>query len=93
MGTVNGERTVGCMVPEILRGKLGTTTVEGVETLRLIKSVDIFALVCLYYYYLTSGQHQFGHRFNREASIVGNKKSLDGLKEEEIRGDSSEAER
>ncbi|KAI0672326.1 hypothetical protein C8Q78DRAFT_1026414 [Trametes maxima] len=46
---------------------------------RLTKSVDIFALGCLYYYVLTNGLHPFGDRFEREFNILKNTKNLDGL--------------
>ncbi|KAG2126579.1 hypothetical protein DEU56DRAFT_915970 [Suillus clintonianus] len=48
---------------------------------RLTKSVDIFALGCLFYYVLTNGLHPFGDRFEREVNILKNTKSLDGLKQ------------
>ncbi|KAG1873028.1 hypothetical protein DFJ58DRAFT_722200 [Suillus subalutaceus] len=48
---------------------------------RLTKSVDIFALGCLFYYVLTNGLHPFGDRFEREVNILKNAKSLDGLKQ------------
>ncbi|KAJ7779575.1 hypothetical protein B0H14DRAFT_3894141 [Mycena olivaceomarginata] len=46
---------------------------------RLTKSVDIFALGCLFYYTLTSGGHPFGDRFEREANIMKGAKNLQGL--------------
>ena len=46
---------------------------------RLTKSVDIFALGCLYYYVLTNGSHHFGDRFEREFNILKGSKCLDGL--------------
>ncbi len=46
---------------------------------RLTKSVDIFALGCLYYYCLTNGEHPFGDRFEREFNIMRDQKSLRGL--------------
>ncbi|EJF56482.1 hypothetical protein DICSQDRAFT_113101 [Dichomitus squalens LYAD-421 SS1] len=46
---------------------------------RLTKSVDIFALGCLYYYVLTNGFHPFGDRFEREFNILKNAKNLEGL--------------
>ena len=35
----------------------------------LTKSVDIFALGCLFYYILTNGRHPYGNRFEREDNI------------------------
>lgn len=63
------------------RGSVGTPTQgTGVgKPTRLTKSVDIFALGCLYYYVLTNGSHPFGDRFEREVNILKNAKSLEGL--------------
>ncbi|KAI0340462.1 hypothetical protein BDW22DRAFT_428306 [Trametopsis cervina] len=46
---------------------------------RLTKSVDIFALGCLFYYVLTNGGHPFGDRYEREANIFKDAKCLEGL--------------
>jgi serine/threonine-protein kinase/endoribonuclease IRE1 len=46
---------------------------------RLTKSVDVFALGCLYYYCLTNGGHPFGDRFEREFNILRDHKSLQAL--------------
>jgi len=89
-GGVIGGGTFGWKAPEILRGEVrvneaitddnvGTTTGTGMQTMRLTKSVDIFALGCLYYYCLTSGEHPFGDRFKREDNILRDEKSLQGL--------------
>ncbi|PPQ65135.1 hypothetical protein CVT24_003225 [Panaeolus cyanescens] len=56
----------------------GTPAANGKPT-RLTKSVDIFALGCLFYYTLTSGSHPFGDRFEREINIMKNAKFLEGL--------------
>ncbi|KAG6813082.1 hypothetical protein H0H92_014141 [Tricholoma furcatifolium] len=63
------------------RGSTGTATgpPSTARTTRLTKSVDIFALGCLFYYTLTNGSHPFGDRFEREVSILKNEKKLDGL--------------
>ena len=42
----------------------------------LTKSVDIFALGCLFYYILTKGRHPYGNRFDREANIIKENKDL-----------------
>ncbi|KAG1752201.1 hypothetical protein EDB19DRAFT_1672479, partial [Suillus lakei] len=63
------------------RGSVGTAvngSTSGKPT-RLTKSVDIFALGCLFYYVITNGLHPFGDRFEREVNILKNAKSLDGL--------------
>ena len=46
---------------------------------RLTKSVDVFALGCLYYYTLTNGSHPYGDRYEREVNIIKDSKSLVGL--------------
>ncbi|PSR81760.1 hypothetical protein PHLCEN_2v6269 [Hermanssonia centrifuga] len=46
---------------------------------RLTKSVDIFALGCLFYYVLSNGGHPFGDRYERESNIMKDTKSLDAL--------------
>ncbi|KAJ7094035.1 hypothetical protein B0H15DRAFT_776404 [Mycena belliarum] len=46
---------------------------------RLTKSVDIFALGCLFFYTLTNGGHPYGDRFEREANIMKDVKNLEGL--------------
>ncbi|PFH53439.1 hypothetical protein AMATHDRAFT_54469 [Amanita thiersii Skay4041] len=46
---------------------------------RLTKTVDIFALGCLFYYTLTSGGHPFGDKYEREVNILKDAKSLKGL--------------
>ena len=59
----------------------GTPTLgsAGGKPTRLTKSVDIFALGCLFYYTLTNGGHPFGDRFEREVNILKNAKNLEGL--------------
>ena len=42
----------------------------------LTKSVDIFALGCLFYYILTRGGHPYGNRFDREINIRHGVKDL-----------------
>ncbi|KAF8270034.1 hypothetical protein EI94DRAFT_1659334 [Lactarius quietus] len=66
------------------RGSVGTATGSnysgtGKPSTRLTKSVDIFALGCLYYYCQTNGGHPFGDRYEREVNIIRNQKSLHGL--------------
>ncbi|KZV63390.1 kinase-like protein [Peniophora sp. CONT] len=67
------------------RGSTSTATSVNAHTganttlRRLTKSVDIFALGCLFYYCLTSGDHPFGDRFEREVNILKNAFELKGL--------------
>lgn len=53
---------------------------------RLTKAVDLFALGCLYFWVLMSGEHPFGETYNRESNIVKgeavNMSQLDILGEE-----------
>ena len=56
---------------------LATTISSGTPTkICLTKSVDIFALGCLFYYILTKGRHPYGGRFEREANIIKENKDL-----------------
>lgn len=61
------------------RSGSSTSTEKGSAPTRLTKSVDIFALGCLYYYTLTGGSHPFGDRFEREVNILRGKVDLSGL--------------
>ncbi|KAG5644674.1 hypothetical protein DXG03_007973 [Asterophora parasitica] len=56
-----------------------TGTPSNSRLTRLTKSVDIFALGCLFYYTLTNGGHPFGDRFEREVNIMKNEKNLEAL--------------
>ncbi len=53
---------------------------------RLTKAVDLFALGCLYFWVLMSGEHPFGAVYDRESNIVKgevvNMSQLDILGEE-----------
>ena len=60
-------------------GASGSGSATGTKPARLTKSVDIFALGCLYYYVLTNGLHPYGDRFEREFNILKDAKCLDGL--------------
>lgn len=46
---------------------------------RLTKSVDIFALGCLFYYTLVSGEHPFGEKYIREVNILKGDMDLKAL--------------
>ncbi|KAK1216069.1 bifunctional endoribonuclease/protein kinase ire1 [Marasmius sp. AFHP31] len=72
-GSSVGTATVGST------GTNGTTTSNGSKPTRLTKSVDIFALGCLFYYTLSNGLHPFGDRFEREVNILKGAVNLDGL--------------
>ena len=59
----------------------GYSPVAGTATTakRLTKSVDVFALGCLFYYTLTNGDHPYGDRFERESNILKNEYQLSEL--------------
>ena len=62
------------------RGSTGTVVnVTSARSTRLTKSVDIFALGCLFYYTLTSGGHPYGDRYEREVNIMKDVKQLNSL--------------
>ena len=59
---------------------------KGKSHARLTKAVDLFALGCLYFWVLMSGEHPFGAVYDRESNIVKgdvvNMSQLDVLGEE-----------
>ncbi|KAF9559781.1 hypothetical protein CPC08DRAFT_637341 [Agrocybe pediades] len=69
VATINGNSSTGGM----------SANGNGKGLTRLTKSVDIFALGCLFYYTLTSGGHPYGDRFEREVNIMRDAKDLSGL--------------
>ena len=84
---VIGAGTWGWKAPEILHREARATTGNNVrttnatemQTIRLTKSVDIFALGCLYYYCLTTGGHPFGNHHDRDYNIRHGRMSLQDL--------------
>ena len=70
----NGDSSIGSSVG-------GTSSGTGKGRTRLTKSVDIFALGCLYYYTITGGEHPYGDRYEREANIFKDAKSLEWLEQ------------
>ncbi|KAI0058346.1 kinase-like protein [Artomyces pyxidatus] len=83
-GEVKLDETTGDDHSQSSRDSVGTATGSvnsgmGRPATRLTKSVDIFALGCLYYYCLSNGGHPFGDRFEREVNILRNSRSLDAL--------------
>lgn len=63
------------------RSSVGTAVNGAVPTSRprLTKSVDIFALGCLFYYTLTCGSHPYGDRYERDVNIFKDAKDLSAL--------------
>ena len=83
-GEVRLDETIADDSSQSSRDSVGTATGSnhsgtGRSTTRVTKSIDIFALGCLYYYSLTNGGHPFGDRFEREANILWDQQSLHGL--------------
>lgn len=88
-----GAGTAGWRAPEILRGEVsldeagvnesssssGSGNGVSASTTRLTKSVDIFALGCLFYYTLSNGDHPFGERYSRDANIMKGNYNLEAL--------------
>ena len=70
--------TMSSLATTINDSSSGTST-----TFCLTKSVDIFALGCLFYYILTEGVHPYGSRFEREANIINDNKDLSLLSSNE----------
>ena len=83
-GEVKLDETTGDDQSQSSRDSVNTTTGSNTEMgkpTRLTKTVDIFALGCLFYYTLTNGGHPFGDRFEREVNILRNARSLEGLEQ------------
>ena len=85
-----GDDTIGSLASTIN----GTTSSSGTvtpppptstPTNRLTKSVDIFALGCLFYYILTDGKHPYGDQVHREVNIINDDKDLSLCHNEEAR--------
>ncbi|KAF8607337.1 hypothetical protein BDV93DRAFT_603948 [Ceratobasidium sp. AG-I] len=51
----------------------------GVAGMRLTRSVDVFALGCLFFYVLSGGDHAYGERYERDINIMRNQKRLEWL--------------
>ena len=63
--------TVSSLATTLNSSSSGTST-----EICVTKSVDIFALGCLFYYILSKGKHPYGNRSDREANIVKENKDL-----------------
>ncbi len=76
----NGDDTMSSRgsVATVSGSSSGNGLASGKPT-RLTKSVDIFALGCLFYYTLTSGGHPYGDKFEREVNIIRDAKDLNSL--------------
>lgn len=57
----------------------GTGGSAGVVGMRLTRSVDVFALGCLFFYVLSGGDHAYGERYERDVNIMRDNKRLEWL--------------
>lgn len=72
--------STGSLTDLLITTSDGGEAVKGVPRARLTKAVDLFALGCLYFWILMSGEHPFGETYNREANIVkGDAVNMDHL--------------
>ena len=53
-------------------GSIGWQSAEVLKNGRMSKSIDMFSLGCIMYYVIT-GAHPFGTRFERESNIINNR--------------------
>jgi serine/threonine protein kinase len=67
--------SVGYLAPEIL-ALVGKT--DNSDKMRANFAVDVFALGCVFYFYLTQGSHPFGIWHSVSANILNNQSCLDG---------------
>lgn len=84
----SGERENGTMSSSTSSSSSLSDMLDRNPRHRLTKAVDLFALGCLYFWILMSGQHPFGEVYDRESNIVKgdivNMGSLDILGEEGV---------
>ena len=71
----SGETTMSSLAT-IINGSSSESGTSTTAYQCLTKSVDIFALGCLFYYILTRGGHPYGDRFDREFNIKNGIKDL-----------------
>ena len=61
-------------------GKDSSDDITSAQRHRLTKAVDLFALGCLYFWLIMSGEHPFGETYDRESNIMkGDMVNLDRL--------------
>lgn len=73
--------TIGWRAPECIltAESFALSTAEPTTQIRVTRSLDIFALGCVFYYVLSGGDHPFGGRLEREMNIVKNVTDLSRL--------------
>lgn len=74
----DGSSSSSSMNSVATNSQLGVPSIKR-ERMRLTRAVDIFALGCLSYYLLTSGDHPYGARYEREINIMRNQANLSRL--------------
>ncbi|KAF8721207.1 hypothetical protein RHS02_08933, partial [Rhizoctonia solani] len=80
---LRGEVNVDMAALDVSNGGIGSSSGSGsgsaTSGTRLTRSVDVFALGCLFFYVLSGGDHAFGDRFERDVNILRDEKRLDWL--------------
>lgn len=73
-----GKGTAGWMAPELLQVMEHADNSQnfGNTTARATTAIDIFSLGCVFYFFLTRGQHPFGHVHVRNSNILKGKHDL-----------------
>ncbi|CAE6519436.1 unnamed protein product [Rhizoctonia solani] len=84
---LRGEVNVDQAALDVSNGGIGSNSGSGsgsgssnaTSGTRLTRSVDVFALGCLFFYVLSGGDHAFGDRFERDVNILRDEKRLGWL--------------
>ncbi|CAE6531386.1 unnamed protein product [Rhizoctonia solani] len=80
---LRGEVNVDMAALDVSNGGIGSNSGSGSGNApsgtRLTRSVDVFALGCLYFYVLSGGDHAYGDRFERDVNILRDEKRLGWL--------------
>ncbi|CCO31001.1 serine/threonine-protein kinase/endoribonuclease IRE1 [Rhizoctonia solani AG-1 IB] len=80
---LRGEVNVDMAALDVSNGGIGSSSSSGsgnaTSGTRLTRSVDVFALGCLFFYVLSGGDHAFGDRFERDVNILRDEKRLGWL--------------
>ncbi|KAJ1301123.1 hypothetical protein OPQ81_003536 [Rhizoctonia solani] len=80
---LRGEVNVDMAALDVSNGGISSNSGSGsgnaTSGTRLTRSVDVFALGCLYFYVLSGGDHAYGDRFERDVNILRDEKRLGWL--------------
>ena len=73
--------TLEYMAPEFLKplNKKGTSRSHSANLPKGRQSADVFAMGCVFYFFLTSGQHPFGEGFSIAVNILENRYDISGI--------------